>query len=169
VNKRIVILLFVASTGCKPPSAPAAPPPAPPSRACTEIGCGPAFGVEFQRAAGWGLGVYRIELQVDGETVSCERQIPLHCDEEPACSRADVQLVEIGCALDVSQQSLGGVQFVAEGPAQVSVRVRHDDTELGTAEYAPQYTESRPNGPDCEPVCRQAKHETLVLGSPAPR
>jgi hypothetical protein len=162
VKRQLNAFVVVAALagGCKT-SAPTPP-------VCTQIGCGAALGIQFQRAEGWGLGVYRVELDVDGEAVTCERQVPLHCDQPPACSRPDVQLIEIGCALDVSQQSLGGVQFVADGPPQVSVRVLHDGVELGAARYVPVYVESRPNGPECEPVCRQAKEETLVLGSPAP-
>ena len=136
-------------------------------RGCTEIGCGPAFLLEFDYRARRHLGVHRVELTVDGESFTCERQLPLHCDDPPACPRDDVQLIEIGCALGESEQSLGGVQFVKGTPRSISIAVFENDVPIGKGAYELEYTSSRPNGPECEPACTQARNETLVLSPDA--
>ena len=41
-------------------------------------------------------------------------------------------------------------------PAQVHAWQYVDDVAILDAAAAPSYAETRPNGPECEPVCRQA-------------
>jgi hypothetical protein len=49
----------------------------------------------------------------------------------------------------------GAVHFAGYSPAEVSITVEWEDgTATATAE--PTYQVFRPNGPDCEPVCRTA-------------
>jgi hypothetical protein len=162
----VAVLCMAAVIGCRPPAGDE-PPTAPAVRGCTEIGCGPAAVIEFDYRSDRNLGLHRVELTVDGESFTCERQLPLHCDDPPACPRDDVQLIEIGCALGESEQTLGGVQFVQGTPKSISIAVFENDVPIGKASYELEYTSSRPNGPACEPVCTQARNETLVL-SPAP-
>ena len=78
-----------------------------------------------------------------------------------------MQLIEIGCALGESEQSLGGVQFVKGTPRSISIAVFENDVPIGKGAYELEYTSSRPNGPECEPACTQARNETLVLSPDA--
>jgi hypothetical protein len=48
-------------------------------------------------------------------------------------------------------------------PAQVDVIVRRDGRQVASGSFAPAYTTSQPNGPGCEPTCRQAPPATLDL------
>jgi hypothetical protein len=132
--------------------------------ACTQIGCGAAFSVEFQRAA-WTAGDYVITVTADGQTTECTATLPLDCAAPPPCGdAAGLILIQDGCALAASEHKLGGVEFLdGQAPTSVNVRVEQDGALLGEAVYAPAYTESRPNGDDCEPTCNQADGETLAL------
>ena len=40
-------------------------------------------------------------------------------------------------------------------PAAIRVTARMADTTVGERTFEPQYKTSQPNGPDCEPTCRQ--------------
>jgi len=160
---------MMLAVGCSSPSGPATPASPSPGGAvaCTEIGCGPAFIVDFERPEPWARGVYGVEVVVDGDAFTCPREIPLTCDDDPACPRPDVQLIEIGCALGVGEQALGGLQFIGDPPAHVEVRVLENDEEIGQGSFDPAYTESQPNGPECEPTCTQAPNAAVVLGPTA--
>lgn len=133
-------------------------------RACTQIGCGAAFSVEFQRAA-WTAGDYVITVIADGETTECAVTLPLDCAAPPPCGEAaGVVLTQEGCALPASEHELGGVEFLdGQAPKSVTVRVEQDGAPLGEATYAPKYSESFPNGADCGPGCNSADAETLAL------
>ena len=48
-------------------------------------------------------------------------------------------------------------------PASVAVSVHHDDALLGEGSYSPTYATSEPNGPDCEPTCKNAPSAELSL------
>jgi hypothetical protein len=130
---------------------------------CTEIGCGPTLRVRFSRP-GWPAGAYRVEVAADGVRGACDLTIPLSCTAVSSCSglmdfSADVS----GCALDPALHSIAGVTIGYSTPASFTVRVLQGDRELGAASFSPSYAVSRPNGPDCEPVCRSAPTETLTL------
>jgi hypothetical protein len=159
-----VIVLGIASLswGCRPVGSDEPPQP-PAARGCTEIGCGPAFLVEFESRGDRNLGLYRVDLVIDGDAITCERQLPLHCDDPPACPRDDVQLIEIGCALGESEHALGGVQFVGATPRSISITVFENDVQIGAASYELAYATSHPNGPECDPACTQAPTQKLVL------
>jgi hypothetical protein len=48
-------------------------------------------------------------------------------------------------------------------PLSIEVMVRRDDVAVGQGSVNPQYTESRPNGPDCAPVCRSAPRLEIAI------
>jgi hypothetical protein len=104
-------------------------------------------------------------VTLDGTKVTCEGQLPLPACESGAgfqCSPgAALRLGESGCALPPAQHGLAGID-IDTMPAQVRVAVRRGGVEVGAQELTPQYREARPNGPDCEPTCRQAS-ATLTL------
>ncbi|WAS91726.1 hypothetical protein [Nannocystis punicea] len=134
------------------------------SQACTLIGCGSSFQIALQRDA-WTAGKYEVTVVADGETIECSATLPLQCDAPPACPEASQLLLGLdGCALDPAQHKLGSLEFQqGRAPKSVSVQVRQDGALLGEGEYSPVYSESQPNGPDCEPTCVGAEAVALAL------
>jgi hypothetical protein len=122
-----IALALLALAGCGDDGAADELPPA--ARACTEIGCNSLAEVRFVKMPRGRLW------------------IRLCADERCELIRSDGRgLVRTGVPL-------------AEGTGdtvRVSVTIRrHDRTRLRVAERLPVET-SRPNGPDCPPVCRYA-------------
>lgn len=132
---------------------------------CTEIGCGSAFSINFQRQGAWGPGAYTVKVTVDGAPFTCTATIPLSCDAPSPCPGDAPFLLGLnGCALDPSQHSLSGIELKqGTAPASIQVDVAQDGKDLGTGTFKPTYTTSQPNGPDCEPVCKSAPSVTLSL------
>jgi hypothetical protein len=163
-NPQVVLACALALAACIPGSDGASDPPAiTPPRACTEIGCASGLSVDFVRSGRWAAGNYRIEVTADGNAGACEITLPLSCSRQPRCTGASAWRVgESGCALDPQSHSLTGVDFSPAQPVDVTVTVSLDDRRLGEARLQPVYTTSQPNGPGCEPVCRQAR-ATLTL------
>lgn len=154
--------LFLALASCS--QAGAGSPPQPSIVGCTAIGC--QNGLHLTWAQGpWKPGAYTIEVSLDGTKVTCEGQLPLPACESGAgfhCSPgASLRLGESGCALPPEQHGLAGID-IDTMPEHVRVAVRRGGVEVGAQELTPQYKEGRPNGPECEPVCRQASG-TLAL------
>jgi hypothetical protein len=134
------------------------------TESCTQLGCGPAFRVEFSRAT-WEPGVYRFDVTADGVATSCAVTLPFSsCSNLVQCDRADPGfLVESsGCALGAAQHEILGILWPVAGPAAVTVEVRQDGAVLATGSYQPAYTTSRPNGVNCEPTCSQADSAPML-------
>lgn len=96
--------------------------------ACTEIGCESGIEVVLESPP---AGAYRVEATVGG---SAARYVYQCADEE-------------GCA--------GRIFFPEFTPYRVFIEVT-DATSTERYEVVPEYTEHRPNGPDCPPLCRNA-------------
>ena len=105
---------------------------------CTRMGCSSGLTVRIDAAPP--PGAYRVELLPAGEAG------PRYVVECPDASR---------CA--------GGATFPGFTGDYVVVRVTTARGVL-TREVRPTYTESRPNGADCPPVCQQA---TVAVPLPA--
>jgi hypothetical protein len=106
------------------------------ARMCTEIGCSNGLLV---RLAGTPAGPVRVEILGDG---GAARHV-YECGKPVECA--------------------DGVFFAELASGDVRVRVT---SAAGTLTHAarPAYVLTRPNGPDCPPVCRQA---TLTVPLPA--
>lgn len=135
--------------------------------ACTEIGCD--SGVIFRSDPGkvWEPGQYDFFIMSDGMQIICKGQLPLKpCDEGASfkCSNTKVTVGESGCALPAENHAVADVRI--EGyPKTVILKLSHDRQPLFHHKLSPVYTESRPNGPLCEPVCNMAILD-LETGSP---
>jgi hypothetical protein len=105
---------------------------------CTRIGCSSGLTIRFDAVPP--PGAYRVELLPAGEGG------PRYVVECPDASRCT-----------------GGATFPGFTGDYVVVRVTTARGVL-TREVRPTYTESRPNGPDCPPVCQQA---TVAVPLPA--
>lgn len=136
-----------------------------PGQRCTQIGCVDGLRVEMRPASGWAPGSYAFAVDLDGVKVTCTGALPLRaCEAGPSltCDVADkVVIGESGCALPKEQHAFSDL-WVQSGPQKVEIVISRDGQELKREALTPAYTESRPNGPDCGPVCRSAS-ATLTL------
>ncbi|TVQ87237.1 MAG: hypothetical protein EA397_18130 [Deltaproteobacteria bacterium] len=132
---------------------------------CTQIGCESGLTVEIEGIESWPAGDYVVRASVDGESVQCEGSIPLNpCDQGYTftCSDGVARISESGCDLPEREHGLSHVHFLADAAREVSLRIERDGELLGEQTFEPSYETFQPNGPECEPTCRQAQH-TLQL------
>jgi hypothetical protein len=125
---------------------------------CTLIGCASSFQVEFVRPS-WPAGSVEIVVTADGTTTTCTVTLPYaSCDNVVQCDKPNPDFIveASGCALPAAQHSITGVAWPTTNPKDVTITVNQDGMMLGMQTFAPTYEMSRPNGPDCEPVCNQA-------------
>ena len=129
------------------------------------VGCADNFHVDFDKAS-WPAGDYTLEVELDGAKTTCTVTLPFKgCDNLAQCSGDTTSVLPgvSGCALAESEHKLSGIILVDKQPAKVKVDVSFGGASIGSAEYTPTYTTSRPNGPDCEPVCTTAPGQKLTL------
>ncbi len=131
-------------------------------KGCTLIGCNTGMTVDFSKAA-WPAGDYEVAVELDGKTVTCKSTLPLSCTSSQGCDDIGVLLTESGCALDKSQHKLGGIAIVNATPGSVKVDVKFGGASIGSGSWSPVWKTTRPNGPDCDPECKQTDNPTLNL------
>jgi hypothetical protein len=121
------------------------------------IGCADSLEVKFTGAT-TKPGRYQVEVVADGVPTTCQMTLPQSCGAPPFCfgGSAMWRFVTAGCAAGQGPQSIEGFTFYTAGPASLDFIVRRDDVVVGGGSAQPVYKESRPNGPECDPVCRQA-------------
>jgi hypothetical protein len=145
-------------------------------KACTLIGCADNFTASAQRADGSiPDGAHRIEVLVDGTTLKCAFTLPLATLQsggtaQPTCD-AGLTVTVVPAMVCIQTEGPSGTssqtcntipgKFVetltlSGAPGQVHVWQYVDDAPILDVAVAPQYADSRPNGPGCPPVCRQA-------------
>ena len=135
------------------------------SKMCTAIGCGYSLEIRFTGATAK-PGRYQIEVVADGMPSSCQITLPRECNALPICSSGTStwHVTLSGCSTGSEPQSVDGFFFYAAGPASLDFVVRRDDVLVGGGSAQPTYQASQPNGPECEPLCRQAPRiETVIL------
>jgi hypothetical protein len=130
---------------------------------CTEIGCGFAFSVQFEKSGAWMPGHYRVDVSLDGRKVECAADLPLSCDAAPACDDPGVSLQLSGCALPPQSHAITGVDILTDTPAEVSVELLDENGSLASGTWHPTYLTSQPNGPECKPECRTSPAATLAI------
>ena len=126
------------------------------SQTCTLIGCADSLQVWLTGATAKS-GLYQIEIVADGVPTSCQIMVPHTCGTQATCSGgpSNWRLTLSPCGPGQPQR-VDGFVFYKDAPASLDFIVRRDDVIVGGASAQPIYGESRPNGPDCDPVCRQA-------------
>ena len=143
-------------------------------KGCTLIGCADNFSASVQRADGsLPDGAHRIEVLVDGTTLKCAFTLPLATPQNgggvPACD-AGLNVTIVPAQICIETQGSSGTSVTCNPlpgkfvetvtllgtPGQVHMWQYVDDAPILDIAVAPQYQDSRPNGPECPPVCRQA-------------
>jgi hypothetical protein len=159
---------FVAAQGCE-------------KHSCTDIGCSDGAFFEIKTADGtWPDGAYTLELSAGGVTHTCSMTLPDDLPSGgsiasipclPPVGYLGVSLYPItNCTAEGNGNSGGQTctpipgHYTLRGslpgtPSTLGVRVTRDDGLLTEQTLPLTYTTSQPNGPDCEPVCRQASVE----------
>jgi hypothetical protein len=128
---------------------------------CDPIGCAAAYQVDFARTA-WPSGTYRITVNADGVTDTCEVELPLVCGRNATCTAtAAWSPILSGCALAPAQQSISGITFNSENPMMVEVSVFQADRPIAMGRFTPTYTSTEPGGPGCG-MCKTGK-DSLAL------
>jgi hypothetical protein len=123
---------------------------------CTAIGCVGGFSLDFS-APLKAAGQYTVVIDADGQQTTCQATLPFAgCSSAAPCSSGDVLLGLSGCALPTDQHSIIGLQLPSKHPARVVVTIQRDGQPVASQGFDVTYQTSRPNGPECEPVCSQA-------------
>jgi hypothetical protein len=148
--------------------------------ACTEVGCSDGLVVQVRRPTSeWAPGAYGLELAFDGHAITCAFTLPADFPATGSVKEIPCQgsVGAPGFSVILDQDSIcdtvqrgGSETFVCQPvpnryslraglygtPATAKLVLGLDDGVLLDTELTPTYEESRPNGPDCGPVCRQA-------------
>ena len=133
--------------------------PGPNSKMCTEIGCADGLTITMAKGSPWEPGAYTFAFELDGAPVTCTGALPLKaCESGPSLTcdpSGRVQIAESGCALPPEQHGFSDIR-VPTAVTTLKLSIARDGQPPRSFEFAPKFVETRPNGPDCEPVCRQA-------------
>jgi hypothetical protein len=160
---RVVLALFMGmmASACHAESGNSATP----LRACTQMGCESGLTVALPLDYRWQPGNYIFQLQTEQETLRCEGALPFHGCEHSAlrCSSETIRIMESGCALPAEAHGFGDIQITGE-PEKVRVTITRKHRSQGQKiladeSFAPVYQTLQPNGPGCEPICRQGRVE----------
>jgi hypothetical protein len=138
------------------------------SKTCATRGCSAGFTAKVTSADGsFPSGMYRIELLVDGTSLTCTFAYPAAMLMQPLCSGFFVAFLPETICTDTRCDAIPGRFFetmtVTGTPGQVHAWQYVDDVPILDAAVAPSYQDERPNGPECEPVCRQASVAWTLL------
>lgn len=181
----LISLIAAIAAGCDqlpelfPPRG--APPGAtPPPRACTAIGCGHELSITLRPTEGtFAAGKHTVAVSTSegGPAKVCTFDFPIGSPSAGSPCTGGMSLLvyqrtscttTTGSGGSVSQtcDPLAG-QFEARltlpgTPARVQVVQRTAAGPIVVRELAPVYRDSRPNGPGCPPICRQAAVELEV-------
>lgn len=161
-RRTVSLVLCVLAGACSKGQGPGS---VPGERACTQIGCTDGATIALIKGTGWQPGGYSFALELDGAPVTCTASLPLKpCAAGPTtvCDPAErVEIVESGCALPVEQQGFTELRLPAL-VQNVTVAITRDGEKLAESAFTPSYIELRPNGPDCDPVCRVAREQLTI-------
>lgn len=122
--------------------------PIQPVVACTKMGCSDQLGIQFSPTAPK-PGTYSVTVTVDRKSTTCEITFPHPVGAETAskCKGAlELSTVEDKATMPVLR--------LAGTPEAVQVAVKLGRTKLVDETFTPAVTDFRPNGEQCEPVCK---------------
>ena len=118
---------------------------------CTDVGCSSGLTIDFEWTE-WQAGEYVLEVDIAGEAPGmCTFDLPedstfVRCDEEESL------VAEVYRQGDIVTAQV----FVGGAPEEVAVTLSSGETALATELVEPVWSEFRPNGPNCGPLCEVA-------------
>lgn len=157
---------------------------------CTEIGCGDGVSMQLRLDERTAMTTTSVLLSMDGVSSRCELEHPADLDQFIPCGEG----VEASLQRTVVCESTtapngdesescrpdGGFALgltVFGTPQLVAMELTPAGGEARSFTVQPRYETTRPNGPDCDPVCRRADIElsfddgqvaSLIGGGPVP-
>jgi hypothetical protein len=135
----------------------------PSERNCTKRGCDDHLLIHLRAADGHPPNDVEIEFNIDGQIVTCK--------PDPAGAEAKADVFQCGQGVTILYQELqhchgtvcqGTGSFeqtieILSTPRRVLVTVTQSGRPLGKRTFVSRYTRYRPNGPGCNPICRQSE------------
>ncbi|MFO0744325.1 MAG: hypothetical protein U1F43_01455 [Myxococcota bacterium] len=119
---------------------------------CTDIGCVNSLSLTVTHGDGaWAAGSYAITVDVAGTPVTFQCAVAggeSRCDP-PASAPPGLSVEPVLASGAVEAFAVK----VESAPRRVQLEVAPDGAAALTKTVSPTYTHSRPNGPDCGPVC----------------
>ena len=147
-------LLSLAAAGCGTKSG---------TKTCTLIGCTDQATIGIQRANGAGVSL-SVSLDIDGRIVECPAppaNAGAPCDGQVRVTQRELQECfeeMVGSAIFLRCAGTGKFEQVVEisgTPTTIRVTARNATMVVAESSFTPQYMDVQPNGPDCEPTCKQ--------------
>jgi hypothetical protein len=145
---------------------------------CTEVGCVSGVSVTIRPKTGLFFpGTHEVDVAADGGVVHCSLELssslPVNAAVTAVCNNPSVFIlvsVRTSCTETTTDtaRSLSCVpipgQFqevvrIQGTPGSLRITQRASDRTVVDREVVPIYRDTRPNGPDCDPLCRQATSE----------
>lgn len=124
---------------------------------CTQVGCLSGFQLAIEKRSEWQLGSYSFVARGDN---GLERRCDLRL------TPVDLLLYE-GCdgffmtrEDDSPVPSSAQIQLVSD---EIEIEVLFDGERIALTRYEPEWTQHRPNGPLCEPVCTNGGRQVLGI------
>ncbi|MGB4100453.1 MAG: hypothetical protein WBK91_00890 [Alphaproteobacteria bacterium] len=129
---------------------------------CTQMGCQSGLQLDVAPDYPWSPGAYFFDFNLDGAHAVCRGVLPLPPCEQSGltCDNAAITVLQSGCAMLPENHGFGNI-MIDGAPAKVRVTITRDGAQLVDKTFAPKYHDIRPNGAQCEPVCRQASARLL--------
>jgi hypothetical protein len=145
---------------------------------CTEMGCGDALALTLRTDDNtWPVGQYSFEISLGDQSYTCAVDIPDDLPDNPggncepqlnASFRAETECTERRTKDAVSQSCTPIadhwlLEIHQSGtPKTLRVKVTRDGSIILEKDQELTYKETRPNGLDCEPVCKQSQVELIL-------
>jgi hypothetical protein len=135
--------------------------------ACTAIGCFDQASISVHRTD-WSRPGWAIDLDLDGTRIVCTTPASAASGARP-CDQPNVQVDvrELADCRETRTEAAASVTCTPNGrfeqvitvmgtPKRIAVVLKATDTIAAHRTFDLIYVAGRPNGPDCDPVCRQA-------------
>jgi len=151
------------------------------SHSCTDVGCVGGISLRIQSDDAWPAGSYRLVLEQPGWARECEFELPLEERSDGRTAAAELRCtpaLELAVAQDsacrqTSAPMIGNCvpvpnHYHVEGfitdelTGDLSVRLERAGVTLVDESRPLSYTEFRPNGPECGPVCEGSNLDVVL-------
>jgi len=129
---------------------------------CSLIGCQDGASLSLRRGDDMPPGL-ALSLELDGRTVECPA--PPVGGSAPCDTTVSIESREMVSCTEVQTKEARGLTCVPNGKFEEIISIRGTPASVRVTTHAgadgtertfqPQYKTSQPNGPDCEPTCRQ--------------
>lgn len=125
--------------------------------ACTEMACHDGLFINVPNNYKWKPGKYLFQFEMDKTKITCTGKLPFKdCrDVHINCNKEGIVISEVGCALPKINHGFGSI-MTSIFPKTMKVKITHNKKKLIEEKFEIQYNTLTPNGPKCEPKCKQA-------------